>query len=316
MIHILNAEAENYCQPAREILLTVGTLTEGNLDRQALLEQVPEAHVLIVRLANQVDAEVMEAAAKLKAIVTATTGLDHIDLHEAAQREIAVLSLKDETKFLRSIRATAEHTWALLLALIRHIPHAFEDVKAGNWDRDRFKGQELYGKRLGVLGLGRLGEKVARYGLAFGMQVAAYDPYRVDWEPDVIRLSSQSALMAHSDILSIHVPLNDETEGLVDATALSQLPAGAIVINTARGAVIDEPALVAALQEGHIGGAAVDVIATERQAAGHQSNPLIEYARHHHNCIVTPHIAGATFESMANTEIFMAKKLKRFLATR
>ncbi|MEZ0395252.1 MAG: NAD(P)-dependent oxidoreductase [Anaerolineales bacterium] len=309
---ILNLEPENYSPEALAILQSLGEVEAGPLDRAALLERIGEFEVLIVRLAHQIDRQVLERAGRLKVIVSATTGLDHIDLECAAGRGITVLSLRGETDFLRRIPATAEHTWALLLALVRRVPAAHASVLAGEWQRDRFRGSDLAGKSLGLLGLGRIGEKVARYGLAFGMQVLAYDPYRADWPGEVERLSSQADLLVRSQVFSIHVPLNAETENLIGAAELALLPPGALLINTARGQVLDEAALLAALESGRLGGAALDVLCDERRASLVES-PLVRYARRHDNLILTPHIGGATRESMAATERFMAHKLRAYL---
>ena len=159
MISILNAEPRGYCEEARAILKGLGQLTERELSRAELLAQLPGYDALIVRLAHQIDQEVVDRGKGLKAIVTATTGLDHINVEYAQQKGIAVLSLRGETAFLNTVSATAEHTWALLLALLRRIPAAFASVRAGQWDRDHFRGSELDGKRLGLVGLGRHGVK-------------------------------------------------------------------------------------------------------------------------------------------------------------
>ncbi len=311
MTIILNLEPENYSPRARAILDALGEVREGPLTRAALLDALADVDVLIVRLAHQIDAEVLAAAPRLRAIVSATTGLDHIDLDAAARQGVTVLSLKGETEFLRTIPATAEHTWALLLALVRRIPPAFASVLRGEWERDRFKGHDLAGRRLGILGLGRIGEKIARYGQAFGMEVAAYDPFRADWPPSVRRLENMADLLAASEVLSVHVPLNESTVHLLGADELARLPRGALLVNTARGQILDEAALLAALESGHLGGAALDVLWDERGRVA--ESPLLAYARQHENLLITPHIGGATYESMAMTEIFMAQKLRRFL---
>ena len=313
MMRILNAEPENYSAKARAILEQVGRVTAEPLSRADLLARLGEFDVLIVRLAHQVDREMIDAAPRLKAIVTATTGLNHVDTDYAASKGIAVLSLRGETAFLRSITATAEHTWALLLALVRHLPQATAHVLEGGWDRDLFKGHDLARQRLGLLGLGRIGCLVAQYGLAFQMPVAAYDPAPEQWVEGVTRVESMDALLRQSDILSVHVPLNDSTVHLLGAAELALLPHRALLINTARGEVIDEDALVDALTQNHLHGAAVDVVHYERDPA-RRARRLLEYARTHDNLIITPHIGGATFESMARTEVFMAEKLRTYLA--
>jgi D-3-phosphoglycerate dehydrogenase len=312
MVRILNIEPKGYTQPAREVLQGLGELKEAELGRDELLAQLAGYEVLITRLAHYIDGEVLDAGPQLKAVVTATTGLDHIDLEAAAQRGVEVLSLRGEWEFLESVSATAEHTWGLLLALVRRIPAAHASVLAGGWDRDSFKGRELMGRRLGCLGLGRLGRKVAAYALAFGMEVCAHDPAPLKWVEGVERLDTLEELLAASEVLSLHPPLNEQTRGMIGQRELALLPRGSVVINTARGGLIDEAALLQALQSGHLAGAALDVLANE-PAGGQAASPLIAYAREHSNLIITPHVAGATDESMAKTELFMARKLGDFL---
>ena len=266
-VRILNAEPDRYSPEARVILEQIGTVDNGPLTRGELLARLPEYDVLIVRLAHQIDAEVLARGERLRAIVSATTGLDHIDLAEAEQRGVAVLSLRGETEFLRSIPATAELAWALLLGLVRRLPQAYASVLRGEWNRDAFRGHDLCGRSLGILGLGRIGEKVARYGLAFGMRVLAYDPTRDPWMEGVERANTMDELLAASEVLSIHVPLNERTEGLIGRRELALLPPGALLVNTARGAVLQREALLEALESGRLGGAALDVLWDERGAA-------------------------------------------------
>lgn len=313
MIRILNAEPLNYSEAAREILQTLGSVDERYLNREGLLACLSDYDILIVRLGFQVDRALLDAGRRLCAIVTATTGLDHIDAAYAEKRGIAVLSLRGEYEFLRSIPATAEHTWALLLALIRQIPWAYSSVLEGRWERDAFRGRDLSKRRLGILGLGRIGEKIARYGLAFGMDVAAYDPAPLGEVEGINLCDSMMALLRRSDVLCVHVPLNESTERLIGAAELAELPPGAMVINTSRGAVLDEAALVNALKSNQLAGAALDVVADEREQCGNGREALVAYARNHTNLLVTPHIGGATVESMRDTEVFMAEKLKRYL---
>jgi D-3-phosphoglycerate dehydrogenase len=315
MIRILNAEPLNYHPQPRRVLQMLGHLDELQLNRTELLARLAGYQVLITRLGFQIDREVLDAAPQLKVIVTATTGLDHIDIAYAEQRGIKVLSLRGEIEFLHTIPATAEHTWGLLLALVRRIPWAYQSVLAGEWERDRFRGHDLSGKRMGIAGLGRIGQKVARYGLAFGMQVSAYTLPPALEIPGVSQCSSLPDLLGQSDVLSLHVPLNAETAGMIGTKELALLPPGAIVVNTARGAVLDEAALLAALQQGHLAGAAIDVLAEERQQNSMSRERLLAYARTHPNLLITPHIGGATEESMCATELFMAHKLKQYLET-
>ena len=313
-IKILNIEPRGYSLEAKRILMNCGELIEFEASRKELLDIIGDYDALIVRLGHRIDSTVLKKASKLKVIVTPTTGLDHIDTEYARKKGVKVLSLQGETEFLRSVSATAEHTWALLLALIRRIPWAFSSVLEGKWDRDSFRGTELHGKRLGILGLGRLGIKVAFYGLAFGMKVYFYDPYCKSWPDNIKRCSKLNELLSKSDIFSIHIPLNDKTERLIGYKELSRLPRGALLVNTSRGALLDSAALVELLTSGHLGAAALDVLIREHDFKEHPDNKLvIGYARKHNNLLVTPHLGGATRESMAKTEFFMADKLKNCL---
>jgi D-3-phosphoglycerate dehydrogenase len=314
-LRILNAEPLDYSAEARRLLGELGTLVEKEGSRAELVKELGDCDVLIVRLRHQIDREMLERAERLKVIVTATTGLDHIDVECARARGITVLSLRGEHDYLRTIRATAEHTWALLLALLRRIVPAFMAVRLGEWNRDAVRGSELYGKRLGIVGLGRIGEMVAGYGQAFGMDVSAYDPLAREWRDHVWRAPTLAKLLARTDVLSLHVPLDAETTGMIGPMELALLPAGAVLINTSRGPLLNEAALVDALGRGHLAGAAVDVLAHEGDAHRRAESPLLAYARLHDNLLITPHIGGATCESMAKTEVFMARKLAKFLAT-
>lgn len=314
---ILNAEPLGYCAEAREILESFGAITDGPMTRDALAAAIGDYDAVIVRLGYKLDAEILARAGRLRAIVTATTGLNHVDLAEAERRGIAVLCLRGEREFLDNVFATAEHTWALLLSLLRHIPESSRDVVAGGWNRDRFKGRELNGRVLGVLGCGRLGVKVAGYGAAFGMEVLVSDVKAIDLSGfgGKVRQVPAAELYARSDIVSLHVSYDESTHHLVGDEAFSAMKPGAVLVNTARGEVIDEAALLAALRSGKLSGAALDVLSGENSGdpRWRESDTLISYARENANLLITPHIGGATYDSMKKTEIFMAEKLRRFV---
>jgi D-3-phosphoglycerate dehydrogenase len=311
---ILIAEPYLWSREALALFSSVGDVVQEPVPQERLVDRVRDIDVLVVRLGLRVTTDVIDAARHLLAVVTPTTGLDHIDVDAAARRGVAVVSLKGETDFLRTVPATAEHTWALLLALVRKIPWAFDSVRRGEWERDRFRGTDLAGRRLGVLGLGRIGERVARYGLAFEMEVGAYDRDRERMMPGVHVFPRLEGLLEWTDVLSVHLPLEAETRGLLSPDRLRLLPPGAVLINTARGAIVDEQGLVAALEQGHLAGAAVDVLEVEVPPERAGESHLLRYARAWDNLIVTPHIAGATTESMHRTEVFVADKLRQLLA--
>jgi D-3-phosphoglycerate dehydrogenase len=290
-------------------------LTE--LDAHPLLQEAfarssPKYDVLMVRLQTRVTGEIIKECPRLKVIISPTTGLDHIDLEAANEHGIQLFSLKGEAEFLCTVTSSAEHTFALLLSLIRRIPSAFAAVKRCEWNQDQFRGHELPGKALGILGYGRVGALVARYGDAFSMHVLAYDPYVDKYADYVTRVATLDELLQASDVLSVHVPLEKTTVGLIGVREIGLLPSGAFLINTSRGEIVDEVALLAALAGGHIAGAAVDVVTDEHRIriVGH---PLIEYSREHDNLIITPHIGGAAWEAIEKTDMFVIGKFQKWM---
>jgi len=312
-MRILVAESSECSATAAGILAGAGEVTWADADRAGLVALAPGHEVLWVRLRHRIDREILDAGRSLRAVATPTTGLTHIDGEEAARRGIAVLSLRGETEFLRTVRATAELTIGLMLALLRDLPGALAQAPRGGWDRDRFRGRELYGSTVGLVGLGRLGQQVARYLAAFEAEVLACDPYveRAAAPPNV-RLVGMAELLGRAEVVSVHVNLTAETRGLLGAAELAAMRPGARLVNTARGEVIREEALLEALRSGHLGGAALDVLADEHAVGG--DHPLLRYARGHGNLLLTPHIGGCTGSSMERTEEFLAGKVARWIA--
>lgn len=303
----MNLEPEGYSSIARKLI-------EAHFEYRELLksknvdEQVVNATAIITRLGYKIDRELIGSPHHLKFILTATTGTNHIDLQYVEGLGAKVLSLKGETEFLNKVTPTAEHTWGLLLAICRNYKSAFKDVECNNWDRDAFLGKQLFGKTIGIVGLGRLGKMVARYAEAFGMRVIYNDVVEQDVTHERTELLE---LMSQSDVISIHVPLNKSTTKLINANCFKILKKGAILLNTARGEVIDEQALLRALLNGKLYGAAIDVVAEESTWSGKVplDNEIINYAKSHSNLIITPHIGGACPDAMRMTEKFIAEKL-------
>lgn len=310
---ILVSESGGFSAQALALLCQAGELVLADLDRDGLLSAVKEANVLWVRLRHRIDAEIMAAAPCLKVIVTPTTGLNHIDLEEAGRRGIRVLSLRGASEFLRDVRATAEHTLALILALLRHVAGATAHVQAGGWNRDLFKGIELYGKTVGVVGYGRLGRIVARYLRAFDARVLGTDP-NVDGGSVErgIALVPLVQLLREADLVTLHVNLSEKTCGLFGREQFATMKEGSWFINTSRGELVDESELLESLQSGRLSGAALDVLSAEH-SDGMEDHPLVAYACEHDNLIITPHIGGCTIESMEKTECFLADHLLKLL---
>jgi D-3-phosphoglycerate dehydrogenase len=308
---ILNMADLATCPTAFASLANIAEVTHLQPSQNLLLEQISEFDAYMASLHARVTREVLDRASRLRVIATASTGTDHIDLQGAQERGIAVISLKDDRTFLNSITATAEMTWALLLATVRRLPWAFAAALEGRWARDEFRGRQLSGKTLGVLGYGRLGCIVAEYGKAFRMRVIACDVKPVT-PTEGIEIVNFQQLLAESDVLSMHIHLTEANRKLIDAHALSRMKKGAILINTSRGGLIDEGALLTALQTGHLGGAGLDVIDGEWRDDLDQ-HPLIQYARGHQNLVISPHIGGVAVESQKAAIEHTVGKLKAHL---
>lgn len=311
---ILVAESRDFSPAAAQRIQAAGRVRFADLDYAGLLGAVGGAHVLWVRLRHFLGAEVFEAAPRLQVVVTATTGLNHIDLAEAERRGVRVLSLKGEADFLREIRATAELTIGLMLSVYRRIPAASRHALTERWDRDAFRGRELYGKTVGLVGYGRLGRIVGRYLVALGARVLATDPLadQMEFEAGVEAVSLER-LLAGSDIVSLHASYDKGNRRFFNRDCFERMQPGAVFVNTARGELVDEAALLAALRAGRLSAAALDVLDGE-QALDVATHPLVRYAAENANLLITPHIGGSTVESLAKVEEYMAERLMEFLA--
>jgi D-3-phosphoglycerate dehydrogenase len=252
---------------------------------------------IVVRSATMLDASLIERAERLKVIGRAGVGIDNVDVDAATRRGIVVANAPEST-----VVSAAEHTIALMLALARNVPQAHSALKAGRWERPRFAGIELAGKTLGVLGLGRIGREVARRALGLGMRVVAYDPFVAPerFRELGVEEASIEEVYAAADVLTLHLPLNDETRGLLDADAFSRMRDGVRVVNAARGELVDEDALVTAIREGKVAGAAIDVFGTEPY-----SGPLLELEQ----VVVTPHLAASTAEAQDRAGVIIAEQV-------
>src|SRR5438034_579972 len=237
------------------------TVLEKRLSEAELLPLVTETDAMVVRSETKITRKVIEAAPKLRVVGRAGVGVDNVDVEAATQRGIVVMNTPSGNTI-----STAELTFSMLMALARKIPQAHASMKAGEWNRKAFQGVELYGKTLGILGMGRIGSEVARRAITFGMQVLAYDPY--------LSLSRAKALQvelceqleevyARADFITVHMPLSDETKGMLNAAAFAKMKKGVRVLNCARGGIIHEADLHAAIKSGQVAGAALDVYAQE-----------------------------------------------------
>jgi D-3-phosphoglycerate dehydrogenase len=269
-------------------------------DREKLLAAVPEADALLVRSATTVDAEVLAAAPKLKIVARAGVGLDNVDVAAATARGVLVVNAPTS-----NIHSAAEHAIALLLAAARQIPAADASLHAHEWKRSSFSGTEIFGHTVGVVGLGRIGQLVAQRLAAFGAHVIAYDPYVAPARAAQlgIELFTLEELLGRADFISVHLPKTPETAGLFGKEALAKTKPGVIIVNAARGGLVDEAALAEAITSGHVRAAGIDVFASEPCT----DSPLFDLPQ----VVVTPHLGASTEEAQdrAGTDVAASVKL-------
>lgn len=275
---------------------------QPGLSGDQLLHEINDAVALIVRSSTQVSRDVIEAASQLRVIGRAGAGLDNIDLPAATQKGILVMN----TPRANSVSA-AEHAFALLMTLARRIPQADVSVKAGDWNKTEFLGQELRGKTLGILGLGQIGSLMARHASGFEMRVIAYDPFvSQDYASDQnVGLEDLTSIFENSDFLSLHLPLTDETRGIVCKEKLSLMKSSAFLINAARGKLIVESDLLDHLEKGRLAGAALDVF--------EQEPAISPRLRQNDRVVLTPHIAGSTVEAQDQVGLTIASQVMNYL---
>jgi D-3-phosphoglycerate dehydrogenase len=263
-----------------------------------LIQTVPAADALIVRGRTKVTADVFSAASKLKVVGRAGVGVDNIDIKAAKEKNVVVVNAPQSTSV-----AVAEHTFALLLSLARQVPFADAGLRRGEWLKKKLEGFELFGKTLGIIGMGRIGGHVAARAASFGMTCLGYDPLIP--ADEIARRGAQPAeldnLLRRADILTLHVPLTPETRGLINADRIAQMKRGAYIVCTARGNLIDEAALLTALDSGQIAGAALDVFAVEPVV----DSPLVKHAK----VVCTPHIAAQTGEAQERAARDIAEEI-------
>ena len=272
-------------------------------DREKLLAAVPEADALLVRSATTVDAEVLAAAPKLKIVARAGVGLDNVDVDAATERGVLVVNAPTS-----NIHSAAEHAVALLLAASRQIAAADATLREHTWKRSSFSGTEIFGKTVGVVGLGRIGQLVAQRLAAFGTHIVAYDPYVAPARAAQlgIELLPLDDLLARADFISVHLPKTPETAGLIDKEALAKTKPGVIIVNAARGGLVDEAALAEAVSSGHVRAAGLDVFATEPCT----DSPLFELPQ----VVVTPHLGASTDEAQDRAGTDVAESVRLALA--
>ncbi len=280
----------------------VDVVQSSKLSEAELFEMIGEFDGLAIRSSTKVTAELLEHAKNLKVVGRAGIGVDNVDVPACTRRGIVVMNTP-----LGNAITTAEHTMAMMLALARHIPQANSSTHEGKWEKSRFMGIELTGKLLGLIGAGNIGSIVASKAIGYGLHVQAYDPYLTEERAARlgVRKVDLDTLLASSDIVSLHVPKTPETANIISASAINKMKQGSMLINCARGGLVDELALLAALKSGHLNGAALDVYEVEPA----RENPLFELD----NVICTPHLGASTIEAQEKVAIQIAEQISDFL---
>ncbi len=284
-----------------EILKQAGMfeiICESKLPVDQLCGLIKDCDALIIRSGTTVTKEVLDAAEKLKVIGRAGVGVDNIDIPEATKRGIVVMNTPGGNTI-----STAEHTFALLMAMARNIPQAYQSLKDGKWDRKSFKGVELNGKVIGIVGMGRIGTEVAKRARAFNMTVLASDPFlSVEMAKKYeVELVSNEEIFKKADFITVHTPLTNETRGLIGKEAISIMKKGVRIINCARGGIVDESALIEALDSGKVAAAAIDVYLQEPP----ENKELIK----HPKIVTTPHLGASTDEAQVNVAVDIAQQI-------
>jgi D-3-phosphoglycerate dehydrogenase len=279
------------------------TVLKQRLPEAELLPLVADVEALVVRSETKVTRKVIEGAPKLRVVGRAGVGVDNVDVDAATQRGIVVMNTPAGNTI-----STAELTFSMLMALARKVPQAHASMKAGEWNRKAFSGVELYSKTLGILGMGKIGSEVARRAIAFGMRVLAYDPYLTLSRANAmqVELLELDDLLPRADFITVHMPMSDETRGMLNAAAFAKMKTGVRVLNCARGGIINEADLCAAIKDGKVAGAALDVYETEPPP---KDFPLRDLPQ----VVMTPHLGASTDEAQENVGIEVAEAITDYL---
>ena len=262
----------------------------------------------------RVDDELLAYAQNLEILITPSTGRDHVNREYLKSHDIFFDSLKGKDEIIKNIHASAEFSFALMLAMVRHLVPSVNAAEQGYWREieDDFRGIEVSGKKIGLIGYGRIGKKMATYSLAFGAEVIIYDPYvALEHSGNITQVDSMHELLETSDIVSIHVHLDDETANMFRAEHFNMMKKRSYFLNTARGGLVDESEMIKSLNSGHLIAAAVDVINGE-QGDDLYNHEVIKYARNNLNLIVSPHIAGLTVDSQGKAAQFSIDAINKF----
>jgi len=300
---VLNLDPFNFSLKAKLKLLKYFEYQEISTTTTCFdLNILSDFDILIIKFSIKLDEQTLIRCKKLKYILCPATGTDHIDNDYCKKNGIIIISLFQETHFLNDINSSAEHTWALLMSAYKRVTESFEFTKLNSvWERNSFQTRDLFNKKIGIVGFGRNGKKIAKYANAFGMIVMVYDKDEITNE------------FKHFDIIVLSISLNADTKNLIGSKLLNSITKNCFLINTSRGEIVDEESIIQALKYGNLAYYATDVLCNEYDYDFLYDSKLFQYSKYHSNVLITPHIAGSNLDSWEKTDNFVVDKLLKII---
>lgn len=312
----LNLDPYNFSDSAKKRISKYFVYDEINVTNDFNLTLLEEYDVILVKFSIKFDKNVIDRCKKLKYILCPATGVDHINVDYCKSRGISIISLFNETDFLNNVHSSAEHTWALLMSSYKSVINSFDyTMKYQKWERNRFQTRDLFGKKIGIVGYGRNGRKIARYADAFGMEIFVYDQLKIDTLDENIQIQQVTLenLFAISNIIVLSISLNDCTKNLINKEILSNIVTNCYLINTSRGEIVNEDSIINALSNGKLSYYATDVLTNEYHDNFLQHSKIFQYCKKNKNILITPHIAGSNLDSWEKTDNFVVDKLIKII---
>ncbi len=300
---IINLEPKYFSDNAKKILIKYFKYIEYSRSAGNIKNQIQDVDIIISRFKYKLDKNLLLNSKKLKYIISASTGLDHIDLDYIKRHNIRVLSLKNQFQFLKKIKSSSEHTWALLLSLLKNIPKSFDSVKELKWNRYKFLNNNLYNKKIGIVGLGRNGRNIKKYAESFDMKITTFDKKDKKYKLNKI--------FENCDVVVLTIELNDKTKNIINSELLDLVKKNFYLINTSRAEIINQNHLIKKIKKNKNFYFATDFLKFSSNSLTDSSKKLIKMSKSN-QILITPHIAGASLESWNLCEEYLAKKIAKY----
>ena len=303
---LINLEPKYYSEKAKKILKKKFNYSEFSgttQNKKILINKIKDYDIIITRFKFKLDRKILSECNKLKSVISATTGLDHLDVPYLKEKKIKIYSLKNKKNFLKKIKSSSEHTWALLLSIIKKIPQSFDSVKKLKWDRYLFLNNILYKKKIGIIGLGRNGKNIVKYSKAFGMKIITYDKGS--------NFEKLKIIFKTCDMVILTIELNESTKNLVNSQLLNLVNKNFILVNTSRAEVINQNDLINKIKESKLFYFASDFLEFKDGVLTSSSKKLVKLSKSN-QILITPHLAGASLESWNICEEYLAKLITKY----